>query len=78
MSLSTYWQPGTPRAFHFVSFSARKASICIFFIFCQVYKARDVGVNQVVLFPKVPDALKVRAFPRSRSVSRQVSTGLPA
>lgn len=26
---------------------------------CQVYKARDVGVNSVVLFPKVPDALKV-------------------
>jgi delta-aminolevulinic acid dehydratase/porphobilinogen synthase len=24
----------------------------------QVYKARDVGVNSVVLFPKVPDALK--------------------
>lgn len=24
----------------------------------EVYKARDVGVNQVVLFPKVPDALK--------------------
>ena len=27
--------------------------------YCQVYKARDVGVNSVVLFPKVPDALKV-------------------
>ena len=25
----------------------------------QVAKARDVGVNSVVLFPKVPDALKV-------------------
>jgi hypothetical protein len=25
----------------------------------QVYKARDVGVNSFVLFPKVPDALKV-------------------
>ena len=25
----------------------------------EVYKARDVGVNSVVLFPKVPDALKV-------------------
>lgn len=27
--------------------------------FFQVYKARDVGVNSVVLFPKIPDALKV-------------------
>lgn len=25
----------------------------------QVSKARDVGVNSIVLFPKVPDALKV-------------------
>lgn len=25
----------------------------------QVAKARDVGVNSIVLFPKVPDALKV-------------------
>lgn len=28
------------------------------FVF-QVAKARDVGVNSIVLFPKVPDALKV-------------------
>lgn len=28
-------------------------------ILLQVSKARDVGVNSVVLFPKVPDALKV-------------------
>ncbi len=28
-------------------------------VYLQVYKARDVGVNSVVLFPKVPDALKV-------------------
>ena len=27
--------------------------------YMQVYKARDVGVNSFVLFPKVPDALKV-------------------
>jgi hypothetical protein len=27
--------------------------------FTQVYKARDVGVTSFVLFPKVPDALKV-------------------
>ena len=27
--------------------------------YIQVYKARDVGVNSFVLFPKVPDALKV-------------------
>jgi porphobilinogen synthase len=26
----------------------------------EVRKARDVGVNQVVLFPVVPNALKVR------------------
>lgn len=25
----------------------------------QVNKARDVGINSVVLFPKIPDALKV-------------------
>lgn len=29
----------------------------------QVAKARDVGVNSIVLFPKVPDALKVYVFP---------------
>ena len=28
------------------------------FVF-QVAKARDVGVNSIVLFPKIPDALKV-------------------
>ena len=28
----------------------------------QVYKARDVGVNSIVLFPKIPDALKVCMF----------------
>ena len=28
----------------------------------QVAKARDVGVNSIVLFPKVPDALKVCVF----------------
>lgn len=28
----------------------------------QVAKARDVGVNSVVLFPKVPDGLKVLSF----------------
>ncbi|KAG1365034.1 delta-aminolevulinic acid dehydratase, chloroplastic [Cocos nucifera] len=27
----------------------------------EVYKARDVGVNSVVLFPKIPDALKSQA-----------------
>lgn len=29
----------------------------------QVAKARDVGVNSIVLFPKVPDALKVLFLP---------------
>ena len=29
----------------------------------QVAKARDVGVNSIVLFPKVPDALKVLILP---------------
>ena len=28
----------------------------------QVAKARDVGVNSIVLFPKVPDALKVLSY----------------
>ncbi|XP_019711227.1 delta-aminolevulinic acid dehydratase, chloroplastic isoform X1 [Elaeis guineensis] len=27
----------------------------------EVYKARDVGVNSIVLFPKIPDALKSQA-----------------
>lgn len=31
-------------------------------VLMQVSKARDVGVNSIVLFPKVPDALKVLIF----------------
>jgi delta-aminolevulinic acid dehydratase/porphobilinogen synthase len=33
----------------------------------EVRKARDVGVNQVVLFPVVPNALKVR-LQKSRDI----------
>lgn len=31
-------------------------------VLMQVSKAMDVGVNSIVLFPKVPDALKVLIF----------------
>lgn len=31
----------------------------------QVARARDVGVNSIMLYPKVPDALKVSSFSSS-------------
>lgn len=43
----------------YVCISMFLKKLLMMFILEQVAKARDVGVNSIVLFPKVPDALKV-------------------